>query len=205
MTEQELRLEEIESIYRDSRRKVIWEARFHAKIDYYKARNARKIVFEENPFKIDYVLYDAYVLCQNFENKVWPEIHEIYTELCRVASETIHIREVIRTYDPDCYHECIMSLEQQCSQSSYPFKMTVDPMQAVLEEGKDTFDVVLVHHCEQMIPVIKETKRLLNLGLRDAYNIIMSVPCFIMKDVPKETALNVKDSLEKAGAVVLVW
>lgn len=205
MTEKKLRLKEIESIGRHTSRKTLWEARFYAKMDYYKARNARGLVFEENPFKIEYILYDAHVLCQHFKQEEWPDIHKIYDELCNVAGETLHIREMIRASDPGYYGECIRSLEDACSRSGYPFKMTVDPLPAILQEGKEAFDVVLVHLGEWKIPPLKETMRLTNLGLREVCDIIKALPYIILEKVSRETALDAKDSLEKAGAVVLIW
>ena len=69
-------------------------------------------------------------------------------------------------------------------------------------EVKDSFDVVLAGFGDKKINVIKEVRALTGLGLKEAKDLVESVPQPIKEGVGKEEADKVKEQLEGAGATV---
>ncbi len=69
-------------------------------------------------------------------------------------------------------------------------------------EEKDSFDVVLVNHGDKKIPVIKLVRAATNLGLKEAKELVDSVPKAIKEGLPKDEAEKLKKELEEVGAVV---
>jgi large subunit ribosomal protein L7/L12 len=74
--------------------------------------------------------------------------------------------------------------------------------EAVEEEEKTEFDVILKDAGPKKIQVIKAVRQLTNLGLREAKELVDSTPSTVMQAVPKETADDAKAKLEAEGAVV---
>ncbi len=70
------------------------------------------------------------------------------------------------------------------------------------EEEKTEFDVVLKEVGPKKINVIKEVRKLTNLGLKEAKEAVDGAPATIMEAVSKEAADEAKTALEAAGAVV---
>ena len=69
-------------------------------------------------------------------------------------------------------------------------------------EEKTTFDVILKEFGEKKIQVIKEVRALTGLGLKEAKELVDSVPKPVKEGVSKEDAEAVVKQLEAAGAVV---
>lgn len=69
-------------------------------------------------------------------------------------------------------------------------------------EEQTEFTVVLKDFGKQKIKVIKEVRAITNLGLKEAKEMVESVPAEVVKEVPKEEAEEVKKKLEEAGATV---
>ncbi len=69
-------------------------------------------------------------------------------------------------------------------------------------EEKTEFTVVLKDSGAEKIKVIKEVRAITSLGLKEAKDLVESLPKEVVKDVPKEEAEKVKKQLEGAGAVV---
>ncbi|HEV2310124.1 MAG TPA: 50S ribosomal protein L7/L12 [Acidimicrobiia bacterium] len=69
-------------------------------------------------------------------------------------------------------------------------------------EEQDEFDVHLVDHGEKKIQVIKELRTLTSLGLKEAKDLVDSLPTKVMEKVSKEDAEKAKAQLEGAGATV---
>ncbi|RMD60989.1 50S ribosomal protein L7/L12 [Candidatus Parcubacteria bacterium] len=69
-------------------------------------------------------------------------------------------------------------------------------------EEKTEFDVVLKDHGAKKIQVIKAVRGLTNLGLKEAKEVVESVPSTILEGVSKEVAEDAKAKLEAEGAVV---
>lgn len=74
--------------------------------------------------------------------------------------------------------------------------------EAAQEEEKTEFDVVLKSFGAKKINVIKAVRGVTSLGLKEAKDLVESVPTNIKEAVPKEEAEEIKKSLEEAGAEV---
>lgn len=71
-------------------------------------------------------------------------------------------------------------------------------------EEKTEFDVVLKGAGENKINVIKEVRKITNLGLKEAKDLVESAPATVVTGVTKEAAAEAKAVLEAAGAAVEV-
>ncbi|HMW38368.1 MAG TPA: 50S ribosomal protein L7/L12 [Saprospiraceae bacterium] len=69
---------------------------------------------------------------------------------------------------------------------------------------KTEFDVVLKSGGANKLNVIKEVKNLLNLGLKEAKDMVDGAPSVMKQGVSKEEANSLKDALVAAGAEVEV-
>ncbi len=74
--------------------------------------------------------------------------------------------------------------------------------EAVVEEEKDSFDVVLEAAGDKKIQVIKEVRVLTSLGLKEAKDVVDAAPKAVLEGVTKEAAEKAKAQLEAAGATV---
>ena len=74
--------------------------------------------------------------------------------------------------------------------------------EAVVEEEKDSFDVVLEAAGDKKIQVIKEVRVLTSLGLKEAKDLVDAAPKAVLEGVTKEAAEKAKETLEGAGATV---
>lgn len=74
------------------------------------------------------------------------------------------------------------------------------PAEAV--EEKTTFDVVLTGFGDKKIQVIKEVRALTGLGLKEAKDLVESVPKPVKEGLSKDDAEAAKKQLEAAGAAV---
>lgn len=72
------------------------------------------------------------------------------------------------------------------------------------EEEKDSFDVVLSSFGEKKINVIKEVRAITGLGLKEAKELVESVPQAVKEGVAKDEAEKIKEQLEGAGATIEV-
>ena len=70
------------------------------------------------------------------------------------------------------------------------------------EEEKDAYDVVLIAEGAKKIAVIKEVRGLTGLGLKDAKELVESVPKPVLEGASKDDAEKAKAALEEAGAQV---
>jgi len=78
---------------------------------------------------------------------------------------------------------------------------TAAPVAAAVEEKTD-FDVVLVSSGDKKIEVIKVTRELTGLGLKEAKELVDSAPKTIKHGASKDDAESFKTKLEAAGAKV---
>ena len=72
------------------------------------------------------------------------------------------------------------------------------------EEEKTEFDVVLTDFGSQKIKVIKEVRAITGLGLKEAKDLVESVPKAVKEGVSKEEAEKLKEQIEAVGAKVEV-
>jgi large subunit ribosomal protein L7/L12 len=71
-------------------------------------------------------------------------------------------------------------------------------------EEQTEFDVVLKGVGDNKINVIKEVRKITNLGLKEAKDLVESAPTTVVTGVSKEAAAEAKAALEAAGAAVEV-
>jgi large subunit ribosomal protein L7/L12 len=69
-------------------------------------------------------------------------------------------------------------------------------------EEKTDFDVILTEVGSNKIAVIKETRTITGLGLKEAKDLVEGAPKPLKQDVAKADAEDMKKSLEAAGAKV---
>lgn len=73
---------------------------------------------------------------------------------------------------------------------------------AAAQEEKTTFTVVLASAGANKIQVIKEIRTIINLGLKEAKDLVEGAPKTIKEGAPKEEAEDIKKKLEAQGAKV---
>jgi large subunit ribosomal protein L7/L12 len=70
------------------------------------------------------------------------------------------------------------------------------------EEEQTEFDVVLTSYGEKKVGVIKVVRAVTTLGLKEAKELVESIPSVVKEAVSKEEAETVKKQMEEAGALV---
>ncbi len=83
-----------------------------------------------------------------------------------------------------------------------PVVATSAEQAAAPAEEKTTFDVILTGFGANKIQVIKEVRAITNLGLKEAKDLVESLPKPLKEKVSKEEAEEIKKKLEAAGATV---
>lgn len=81
-----------------------------------------------------------------------------------------------------------------------PVMVAAGPVAAAAE--KDEFDVIIESHGANKINVIKVVRELTGLGLKEAKDLVDSVPKALKEGVSKADAEAMKKKLEDAGATV---
>jgi large subunit ribosomal protein L7/L12 len=69
---------------------------------------------------------------------------------------------------------------------------------------KTEFDVLLEGYGDKKISVIKEVRAVTALGLKEAKDLVESVPAKVKEGISKEDAEKIKAQLEAAGATVSI-
>ncbi len=69
-------------------------------------------------------------------------------------------------------------------------------------EEKTEFDVELTSFGEKQLDVIKAIRPIVDLGLKEAKELVESAPKVIKEGVSKEEAEDIKKKLEEAGATI---
>ena len=80
------------------------------------------------------------------------------------------------------------------------FAVGPGPAAAEVEEEQTEFSVILTSFGEKKIQVIKEVRAVTDLGLKEAKELVESVPTQVKEGLSKEDAEAVKVKLEAAGA-----
>lgn len=75
-------------------------------------------------------------------------------------------------------------------------------VEAAAAAEKTEFDVVLASGGANKLAVVKEVKNLLNLGLKEAKDMVDGAPSTLKTGVPKAEAEQIKTVLTEAGATV---
>jgi len=101
--------------------------------------------------------------------------------------------------------ELVKELEEKFGVSAAaPMAVAAAPGAAVAApaEEKTEFDVILVGAGDQKIKVIKEVRAITSLGLKEAKEMVESVPQSIKEGVPKGEAEEIKKKIEEVGGQV---
>jgi len=69
-------------------------------------------------------------------------------------------------------------------------------------EEQTEFDVILTGYGDKKIQVIKAVREVTDLGLKEAKELVESVPKPIKEKVSKEEAMKIKEKIEAAGGTV---
>ena len=100
--------------------------------------------------------------------------------------------------------EMVKELEEKFGVSAAAATVAAAPAdggsEAVAEEVKTEFDVVLTAIGEKKINVIKEVRAITGLGLKEAKEFVESAPKTVKEGIPQEEADALKAKLEAVGA-----
>ncbi|MBN2054709.1 50S ribosomal protein L7/L12 [bacterium] len=80
--------------------------------------------------------------------------------------------------------------------------MMAGPAPEAAAEEQTEFDVVLTSFGDKKIPVLKVVREITGLGLKEAKDLVESLPKPVKEGVSKEDAEDVKKKLEESGATV---
>ena len=100
--------------------------------------------------------------------------------------------------------EFVKELEEKFGVSAAaPVAVAAAPAEgAVAAEEKTEFDVMLTAAGDQKIKVIKEVRAITSLGLKEAKEVVESVPSAIKEGVSKDEAEEIKSKIEEVGGSV---
>ena len=102
----------------------------------------------------------------------------------------------------------VKEMEEKWGVSAAAVAMPSGPMPGAAEaeaaEEQTEFDVVMSSFGAQKVGVIKVVRALTGLGLKEAKDLVESVPASIKEGVSKDEAEDVRKKLEEAGATVEV-
>ena len=102
----------------------------------------------------------------------------------------------------------VKEMEDKWGVSAAAMAVPAGPMSGAAEaeavEEQTEFDVVMSSFGAQKVGVIKVVRALTGLGLKEAKDLVESVPASIKEGVSKDEAEDVRSKLEEAGATVEV-
>jgi len=101
--------------------------------------------------------------------------------------------------------ELVKEMEDKWGVSAAVATVAAAPAAAAeVAEEQTEFDVVMSSFGEKKVAVIKAVRGITSLGLKEAKDMVESVPATIKEGVSKDEAEEVKKLLEEAGAIVEV-
>jgi len=102
--------------------------------------------------------------------------------------------------------ELVKMLEEKLGvTAAAPMAMAAMPVAAAAaepEEEQTEFNVILKDVGDKKIEVIKVVRKLTNLGLKEAKDMVEGAPATVLEAVPKEVAESARSELQGAGATV---
>lgn len=101
--------------------------------------------------------------------------------------------------------ELVKSMEDEFGVSAAVATVAVGPAAGAAgeaEEEQTEFDVVMSSFGEKKVSVIKSVRAITSLGLKEAKDLVESVPASIKEGISKDEAEGFKKQLEEAGATV---
>ncbi len=100
--------------------------------------------------------------------------------------------------------ELVKILEDKFGVSAAAPVAAVAVTDAAPVEEKDSFDIEISDAGANKISVIKAIRTVVEMGLKEAKDLVDSVPKVLKEGVKKEDAENIKKQLEEAGAKVIL-
>lgn len=135
------------------------------------------------------------------ETTTTPEVkEEAVEEKAEVPAEFKELVEKVEKMSVLELHALVKVLEKHFGVSAQAVAVA-GPAAAAAEE-KDEFTVELTEAGAQKIAVIKVVKEVLNLGLKEAKDMVDAAPSVVKEGMKKEDAEALKAKLEEAGAKV---
>ncbi len=100
--------------------------------------------------------------------------------------------------------DLVKALEEEFGVSAAPVAVAAAPgaAAAAAEEEKTEFDVVLTSFGDSKLGVIKAVREVTGLGLKEAKDLVESLPKPVKEGATKEEAEKIKADLTAAGATV---
>ena len=101
--------------------------------------------------------------------------------------------------------ELVKSMEDEFGVSAAVATVAVGPAAGAAgeaEEEQTEFDLVMSSFGEKKVSVIKSVRAITSLGLKEAKDLVESVPANIKEGISKDEAEGFKKQLEEAGATV---
>jgi large subunit ribosomal protein L7/L12 len=101
--------------------------------------------------------------------------------------------------------ELVKSMEDEFGVSAAVATVAAAPAAGAVGEAQEEqteFDVVMSSFGEKKVSVIKAVRAISSLGLKEAKDLVESVPANIKEGISKDEAEDVKKLLEEAGATV---
>ena len=99
-------------------------------------------------------------------------------------------------------NELVKALEQKFGVSAQAVVAAGPASGAAVVEEKDAFDLHLTSGGDKKIQVIKVVKEILNLGLKEAKDLVDAAPALLKQGVKKADADEIKKKIEEAGGKV---
>lgn len=99
-------------------------------------------------------------------------------------------------------HKLVKVLEKKFGVSAAAVAVVGGAAAGGAAEEQSSFDVILTSDGGSKIPVMKVVKTILDLGLKEAKDLVEGLPADIKKGVSKEEAENIKAQIEEAGGKV---
>ena len=99
--------------------------------------------------------------------------------------------------------ELIEAMEEKFNVSAAAASVAVAaPVAAAAAEEKTEFDVIMTSFGANKVGVIKVSRTITGLGLKEAKDLVEGAPSTVKEAVSKDEAADIKKQLEEAGAAV---
>ena len=98
--------------------------------------------------------------------------------------------------------ELISAFEEKFNVSAAAVAVAAAPGAAAAAEEQSEFNVELTSFGANKVAVIKAVREATGLGLKEAKDLVESAPSVLKEGVSKEEGVDLKKSLEEAGATV---
>ncbi|QJC38231.1 50S ribosomal protein L7/L12 [Enterobacteriaceae endosymbiont of Donacia marginata] len=98
--------------------------------------------------------------------------------------------------------ELIKSIEKKFGVSSIRSNEKIDNKKKKEKEEKTEFNIYLKNIGKNKISVIKTVRSIMNLGLKEAKDLVESAPVILKESINKEEALDLEAKLKNSGAEI---